>query len=59
MAGVYATRLAGSAGGRPARSFRRFHRQHIASALANGACFRAPPQRASSARAPPPAGGCA
>ena len=33
MAGVYATRLAGSAGGRRARTFRSFHRRRISCAL--------------------------
>jgi hypothetical protein len=39
MAGVYATRLAGSAGGRRAGTFRRFHRQRISCALAKGLAF--------------------
>ena len=39
MAGVYAARQAGSAGGRRARTFRSFHRQRISCALAKGLAF--------------------
>jgi hypothetical protein len=39
MAGVYAARQAGSAGGRRARTFRSFHRQSISCALAKGLAF--------------------
>ena len=39
MTGVYATRLADSAGGRRASTFRRFHRQRIASALTKRLAF--------------------
>ena len=39
MAGVYAARQAGSAGGRRARTFRSFHRQRISCAVAKGLAF--------------------
>ena len=58
MAGVYATRLAGSAGGRRAGTFRRFHRQRISCALAKGLAFELRHgARVLRARATP--GGCA
>ena len=39
MAGVHAARHSGSAGGRRASTFRRFHRQRISCALAKGLAF--------------------